>query len=202
MTFQAFRGSSRAQIAFTILLATSIGDGDEKRVHGSNAKEGHLWWELLLLFSSRLPDKVLLHQLISIFTSMLRIMKSKVREARRLGKVSGSMFDREEGAFRQRRFLKDQRDQWRWGWPSVIFLVNLITHLQTATSCISCCRSPYLKLILVPLRRDRLLLGKEESESHCRMEPGFVRPRAAVTTSGSGNKKLNSSDIYSTYWPL
>ena len=25
-TFQAFRGSSRAQIAFTILLATSIGD--------------------------------------------------------------------------------------------------------------------------------------------------------------------------------
>ena len=38
-------------------------------------------------------------------------MKSKVREARRLGKVSGSMFDREEGAFRQRRFLKDQRDQ-------------------------------------------------------------------------------------------
>ena len=26
MTFQAFRGSSGAQIAFTILLATSIGD--------------------------------------------------------------------------------------------------------------------------------------------------------------------------------
>ena len=62
-------------------------------------------------------------------------------------------------------------------------------------------------------------MGKEESESHCRMEPGFVRPRAAVTnsgngnndnndnvtssdivtTSGSDNKNLNSSDIYSTY---
>ena len=46
---------------------------------------------------------------------MLRIMKLKLREARRLGKVSSSMFDREEGALRQRRFLKDQGDQRRWG---------------------------------------------------------------------------------------
>ena len=94
-----------------------------------------------------------------------------------------------------------------------------LTHLQTATLCISCCLSLSLKLILVPLRQDKLILGKEESESHCRMEPGFVRPRAAVTTSGNGNndnndnvtssdivttsgsdnKNLNSSDIYSTY---
>ena len=51
----------------------------------------------------------------------------------------------------------------------------------------------YLKLILKSLRRDKLIMGKEESESHCRMEPGFVRPRAAVTTSGSGNKNLNPS---------
>ena len=53
-----------------------------------------------------------------------------------------------------------------------------------------------LKLILKSLRRDKLILGKEESESHCRMEPGFVRPRAAVTTSGSDNKNLNSSDTH------
>ena len=32
MTFQAFRGSSGAQIAFTILLATSIGDCSRKGV--------------------------------------------------------------------------------------------------------------------------------------------------------------------------
>merc|ERR1712223_2368661 len=43
----------------------------------------------------------------------IRIMKLKLREARRLGKVSASMFDREEGADRQRRFLKDQRNQRR-----------------------------------------------------------------------------------------
>ena len=30
MTFQAFRGSSGAQIAFTILLATSIGGGRQR----------------------------------------------------------------------------------------------------------------------------------------------------------------------------
>ena len=71
-----------------------------------------------------------------------------------------------------------------------------LTHLQTATLCISCCLSLSLKLILVPLRQDKLILGKEESESHCRMEPGFVRPRAAVTTSGSDNKNLNSSDTH------
>jgi len=88
----------------------------------------------------------------------IRIMKLKLREARRLGKVSASMFDREEGADRQRRFLKDLRDQRRW---------------------------------------DKLLLGKEESESHCRMEPGFVRPRAAVTTSGQMRFVLNdvSADL-------
>ena len=53
-----------------------------------------------------------------------------------------------------------------------------------------------LKLILKSLRRDKLILGKEESESHCRMEPGFVRPRAAVTTSGNSKENLNSSDIH------
>ena len=77
-----------------------------------------------------------------------------------------------------------------------------LTHLQTATLCISCCLSLSLKLILVPLRQDKLILGKEESESHCRMEPGFVRPRAAVTTSGNGNNDNNdnvtSSDIVTT----
>ena len=33
MTFQAFRGSSGAQIAFTILLATSIGDRVQCTAH-------------------------------------------------------------------------------------------------------------------------------------------------------------------------
>merc|ERR1712223_184232 len=91
----------------------------------------------------------------------IRIMKLKLREARRLGKVSASMFDREEGADRQRLFLKDQRNQRRW---------------------------------------DKLLLGKEESESHCRMEPGFVRPRAAVTTSGQMRFVLNHTSYLSFFY--
>ena len=57
---------------------------------------------------------------------MLRIMKLKLREARRLGKVSGSMFDREEGASRQRLFLKDQRDQRRWTQSHISFACTVV----------------------------------------------------------------------------
>ena len=111
---------------FKDIIQTSTSDlqefnGDEKSVHGSNAKKGHVWWALLLFFSSKLPDKVLLHLLIVILTSMSRIMKLKLHEARRLGKISGSMFDREEGADRQRLFLKDQRKQRRWAQSHISF---------------------------------------------------------------------------------
>jgi len=52
---------------------------------------------------------------------MLRIMKLKLREGRRLGKISSSMFDREEGASRQGLFLKDLRNQRRWTQSHISF---------------------------------------------------------------------------------
>ena len=107
---------------------------DEKRVHGSDAKKGYVWWGILLFVSSRLPDKVLLHLLIVILTSMLRIMKLKLREARRLGKISSSMFDREKGAFRQRLFLKDLRNQRRWTQSHISFNLPVQRFLRLAQS--------------------------------------------------------------------
>jgi len=44
----------------------------------------------------------------------LRMMKLKLREAMRSGKISSDMFDREEGTRRQNLFLKDQREQRRY----------------------------------------------------------------------------------------
>ena len=41
------------------------------------------------------------------------MMKIKLREAMRSGKISPEMFDRDEGTRRQNLFLKDQRDQRR-----------------------------------------------------------------------------------------
>ena len=114
---------------------------DEKRVHGSDAKKGYVWWGILLFVSSRLPDKVLLHLLIVILTSMLRIMKLKLREGRRLGKISSSMFDREEGASRQGLFLKDLRNQRRWTQSHisfnlpVLYLSSWFWNLSGGTNC-------------------------------------------------------------------
>ena len=45
--------------------------------------------------------------------SLPRMMKFKLREAMRSGKISPMMFDTDEGRIRQNLFLKDQREQRR-----------------------------------------------------------------------------------------
>ena len=62
-----------------------------------------------VFISSIVLDDLYLH----VHWTLSRMMKFKMREAMRSGKISHKMFDTDEGTRRQKLFLKDQQEQRR-----------------------------------------------------------------------------------------